>query len=344
MRSSFRTFVIATTAVLFGFSSAAMAVTKKRPFESEFPPDRCIPEWSLDTLDPQARAFVLLGRRAFCNKAVPTGLSISGSGGYASTASNFSVFNLASAGTRDEVTPSLATPIGVTPNLVTPTGRAGFGGFSVALTSPNLFAVPGAQGRYQQGGFHLGVEAGMDFLSGSASTIQGLPGSSVPTATGSDTISIKPTNLTHVDGVLHIPVGWPGSPEWWALFDVFGKAGVGWVHSDVTYNCVGFCRFTPTVPAFSATQSTTQAGLYWGVGFGTPLPVKGFRGPPPILSFEFDQVSTGSKNIFLGTPATRQVGANVGPEHINMFRASITQAIDFGAAPWGGWGQGLVAR
>ena len=85
MRSSFRTSVIAATAVVFGFSSAAMAVTKKRPW-SDLPAGQCVPEWWLDDpLDPLARLL--------CNKAVPTGLSFSGTFGYASTASNFSVFD-----------------------------------------------------------------------------------------------------------------------------------------------------------------------------------------------------------------------------------------------------------
>jgi hypothetical protein len=301
MRSSFRTSVIAATAVVFGFSSAAMAVTKKRPW-SDLPAGQCVPEWWLDDpLDPLARLL--------CNKAVPTGLSFSGSFGYASTASNFSVFDTFLLDRRGDVASG----------LVTPTGRAGFGGVSLALTSPNLFPVGGAQGRYQQGGIHIGVEGGMDFFGDSSATNQVFPGG----GTVSDTISFKPTSLTHVAGVVHIPIGWPESPTWWALSDFYGKVGGGWSRSDLTYN---FSMLTPTVPAFSATQSTTQAGLYWGVGFGTPLPVKkGWRAPPPILSFEFDQFSTGSRDVIFGAPATRQVSATLGPERFNMYRVNLTQ-------------------
>jgi hypothetical protein len=43
------------------------------------------------------------------------------------------------------------------------------------------------------------------------------------------------------------------------------------------------------------------------------------------LSFEFDQFSTGSRDLIFGAPATRQVSATLGPERFNMYRVNLTQ-------------------
>src|SRR5436190_3651773 len=202
--------------------------------------------------------------------AVPTGLSVSGSFGGAQVINYFSVYQLGSANSFDVVGG----------NQIYPTSSGAFGGFNVAVTSDPLpleYLASHAPRRPRDANFTnvpafaFGIEFGMDFFGNNSATIQGLPGSLFLPATNSDSFNINTRRLTHVAAAFHVGTNYGGMP-----IDTFFKAGAAGVTREVTYNCagpgVGFCGVSPATLPFSATQTTTTWGGYWGVGVGTTIP------------------------------------------------------------------------
>lgn len=266
--------------------------------------------------------------RAKMNHVFPSGVSLQVSTGAAGLTNNYITTLLGSAGGFDSTLP----------NFSQPSTTSSFFGINGAVTTPVLLGAQYRQDYLRQLdqerltnllrpgplGIALGAEAGIDFFGSSTTNIQGLPGSTF-LAAANDSLSIKANNMTHVAGVVHVPIFIdPRMP----IIDFFGKGGVAWVDTTTSYTCPGngFCGVAPATSPFSASQNVTLTGPYWGVGFGTALPFRTAL-PPPILTFEFDQASTGSKPVNFGLLATRLVQGTVAAQEINVFRVAITQPL-----------------
>jgi hypothetical protein len=157
----------------------------------------------------------------------------------------------------------------------------------------------------------FGIDGNVYFFAGPNATINGIPGGPGITPTGNDSFNFRDKVLFTAGGVINVPIN--------ATWTVALTGGFAEADKSATYNCGTYCT-TGGVTPFSTSKDVWLPGGYVGGRLIVPLTLAPW--PGTTIAFDYKHVMLASESVTLGSPATRQVTANVS-QGIDLFMVRL---------------------